>query len=108
MDGRILEARHENACEVFIVLDQKDVCRAVAVVQHAAELGEEEILVERLLHPALGVARKLRAKRGGENAEHDDWNVGRDGVVAESLQRLAKIAEDHEHRITGLEGGTTV
>lgn len=27
------------------------------------------------------------------------------GQIAESLQRLAKIAENHEHRITGLQGG---
>ena len=95
VDGCVLEAGNDDAGEVFVVFDEEDVGGAFAVVQHAAKLGEEKVLVEGLLDPALGVARELRAERGGENAEYDDGNVGRDGVVAEPLERLPAAEAGH-------------
>jgi hypothetical protein len=40
-----------------------------------------------------------------ENRDRDAKLGTMFGQIAESLQRLARIAENHEHRITGLEGG---
>ena len=77
VDGGVVEAGGEDAGEVFVVFDEQDVGGAFAVVENAAEFGEEEIFVEGLLHPALGVAGELRAEGGGENAEDDDGNVRR-------------------------------
>jgi hypothetical protein len=53
-------------------------------------------------HEALTQTVELLA---AENRDRDAKLGIMFGQIAESLQRLAKIAENHEHRITGLEGG---
>ncbi len=88
VDGGVLEAGGEDAGEVFVIFDEKDVGRAVALVQDAAEFGEEEVFVEGLLYPALGVAGELGAEGGGEDAEDHYGDVGRGGLVAEPLEGL--------------------
>ena len=55
-----------TAGEVVVVFDEEDVGGAVAGVEDAAEFGEEEILVEGLLHPALGGAGDAVAGGGSE------------------------------------------
>jgi hypothetical protein len=60
-----------------------------------------EKLTER--HETLTQSVELMA---AENRDRDAKLGKLFGQIAESLQRLAKIAEDHERRITGLEGGT--
>ena len=95
VDGGVVEAGDEDAGEVFVVFDEEDVGGTFAVVEDAAELGEEKIFVEGLLHPALGVAGELGAKGGGENAEHDDGNVGGGGIIAETLQGLPAAEAGH-------------
>src|SRR5271156_4220067 len=69
VDGCVLEACGEDAGQVVIVFDEEDIGGTVSVVEDATEFGEEEVFVEGLLHPALGVAGELRAKGGGEDAE---------------------------------------
>ena len=68
---------------------------AFAVMEDAAQFGEEEVLVEGLLDPALGVAGELGAEGGGENAEDDDGDVGCGGVVAEALEGLPTAQARH-------------
>ena len=53
-DVGVLEAGDDDGGEVHVVLDEQDVGGAVAGVEDAGELGEQEMLVERLLDPALG------------------------------------------------------
>ncbi len=77
VDGCVLEAGDNHAGKVAVIFDQQNVGRTVAVVQNAAQLGEEQVFVEGLLHPALRVAGELRAKRWREHAEDDDGNVRR-------------------------------
>ena len=79
----------------FVVFDEEDVGGAFAVMKDAAQFGEEELFVEGLLHPALGVAGELGAQGGGENAEDDDGNVGGGGIVAEMLERLPAAEAGH-------------
>jgi hypothetical protein len=93
--GGVLEAGGEDAGEVFVVFDQEDVGWAFAVVEDAAQFGEEEVFVEGLLNPALGVAGELGAEGGGENAEDDDRDVGSDGIVAEALEGLPTAEARH-------------
>ena len=95
MDGRVVKAGGEDAGEVFIIFDEQDVGGAFALMEDAAEFGEEEIFVEGFLDPALGVAGKLRTQGGGENAEDNDRNVGGDGVVAETLEGLPTTEAGH-------------
>ena len=51
----LFEAGDDHRGEVGIVLDEQDVGRAFAGVEHARKFGEEQVLVEWLLHPALGL-----------------------------------------------------
>ncbi len=95
MDGGVLEAGGEDAGEVFVVFDEQDVGGAFAVVEDAAEFGEEEVFVEGLLDPALGVAGELGTEGGGEHAEDDDRDVGGDGIVAEALEGLPAAEAGH-------------
>ena len=95
VDGCVVEAGGEDAGEVFIIFDEQDVGGAFALMEDAAEFGEEEIFVEGFLDPALGVAGKLRTQGGGENAEDNDRNVGGDGVVAETLESLPTAEAGH-------------
>ena len=53
---RVAERRDDDAGEILIVLDEEHARGTVAVAKDAAELREEEILVEGLLHPALGLS----------------------------------------------------
>ena len=55
-DGGVAEAGGEDAGEVFVVFNEEDVGGAFAVMEDAAEFGEEKIFVEWLLDPTLGVA----------------------------------------------------
>jgi hypothetical protein len=59
VDGGILKAGDDDRGEIFVVFDEQNVCGAVAGVEDAAEFGEEEAFVERLLNPALRAASEL-------------------------------------------------
>src|SRR5580704_16881335 len=86
VDCGILKAGGEDAGQVFVIFDEEDVGGTLSMVKDATELGEEEIFVEGLLDPALGVAGELGAQGGGENAQDNDGDVGGDGIVAEALE----------------------
>ena len=86
--GCIAEGGFDDGGEIVIVLDEQDVGGAFAGVEDAAELGEEELLVEGLLNPALGVAGELGTEAGGEDTEDDDRDVRGLGVGAKSLEGL--------------------
>jgi hypothetical protein len=91
----VLEAGGKDAGEVFVVFDEEDVGGAFSVMEDAAQFGEEEVFVEGLLDPALGVARELGAEGGGENTEDDDGDVGGDGIIAEALEGLPTAEAGH-------------
>jgi hypothetical protein len=55
-NGGVAEAGGEDAGEIFVIFDEQNVGRTVPVMEDAAQLGEEEVLVEWLLDPTLGVA----------------------------------------------------
>ena len=78
----LAEAGDDDAGEIFVIFDEEDLGGTVAGAEDTAEFGEEEIFVEGLLDPALGVAGKLGTESGGEDAEDHDGNVGGDGGVA--------------------------
>ena len=70
VDVGVLEAGDDDLGEVGVVFDKEDVGGAVAGVEDAGKLGEKEVLVEGLLHPAGG-------GRGGVAAELDWFPPGR-------------------------------
>ncbi len=62
VDGCIAEVRDQHAGQIVIVFYEQDVCGTFAVMEYASELGEEEIFIEGLLDPALGVSAELRTE----------------------------------------------
>jgi hypothetical protein len=95
VDGGVFEAGGEDAGQIFVVFDEEDVGGAFAVMEDAAEFGEEEVFVEGLLDPALSIAGELGAQGGGENAKDDDGDVGGDGIVAKALEGLPATEAGH-------------
>ena len=95
MDVGLFEGGDDDAGEVFVVFDEEDLGWAFAAVEDAAELCEEEVFVEGLLHPALGVSGELRAEDWREDAEDDDGNEGGGRAVAEALQGLPAAEARH-------------
>jgi len=105
-DVGLAEAGEDDAGEVFVVFDEEDLGGAVVAAKDAAELGEEEAVVEGLLHPTLGVAGELAAEDGREDAEDDDGDEGGGGVVAEALKGFPAAEAGHiEIEEDGFDGG---
>ncbi len=105
-DVGLLEAGDDDAGEVFVVFDEEDLGGAFSAMENPAELGEEEVLVEGFLYPALGAAGELAPKHGGEDTKDDDGNERGGGIVAETLQGLPAAQPGHiEVEEDGFDGG---
>ncbi len=89
------EAGDDDAGEVLVILNEQDLRRSFATVENAAKFSEEQVLIERLLNPALSASGELASENGRENAEDDDGNEGGGWVVAQALQRLPTTEPGH-------------